>query len=185
MTVLNSNFQLRSLFDPIDLQGRAIKPSLTRSSFSRCNCHPRIEIARDSVVSESPVFLLSHRCMASALDFGHLRIKEMIRTLEANSRNSTVPLVDECLHSACVHLDPLNTPLDTPIRQRPLSQPCTRTETDALLTNHHHHHRQLGTTTDDAKLLSTSAHKRHASPASSTCLNASHRSDVSVRSITK
>ncbi|CAF3186890.1 unnamed protein product [Rotaria socialis] len=96
-------------------------------------------------------------------DFGHIRIKEMIRTLEANSRNGS-----------------LSTPIELPIRQRPLSQPCTRTETNAILTNSHH--RQLGTTTDDAKLLSST--RKHNSPPSSNCLNNSHRSDISLRSIT-
>jgi len=91
-------------------------------------------------------------------DFGHLRIKEIIRTLEANSRNH-----------------PLNNPQESPIRQRPLSQPCTRTETNAILTTH----RQYGTTTDDAKLLSTVTKQN-----GSLCLNNSHRSDISLRSIT-
>ncbi|CAF2115192.1 unnamed protein product [Rotaria magnacalcarata] len=96
-------------------------------------------------------------------DFGHIRIKEMIRTLEANSRNGS-----------------LSTQIELPIRQRPLSQPCTRTETNAILTNSHH--RQFGTTTDDAKLLSST--RKHNSPPSSNCLNNSHRSDISLRSIT-
>ncbi|CAF0961401.1 unnamed protein product [Adineta steineri] len=104
-------------------------------------------------------------------DFGHIRIKEMIRTLEANSRNNS-----------------LNTHIESPIRQRPLSQPCTRTETSALLTNSHHHHRQFGTTTDDAKLLSTTTittTTKHTISPSTSCLNNSHRSDISLRSITK
>ncbi|CAF0863112.1 unnamed protein product [Rotaria sordida] len=96
-------------------------------------------------------------------DFGHIRIKEMIRTLEANSRNNS-----------------LNNHIESPIRQRPLSQPCTRTETNAILTNNHH--RQFGTTTDDAKLLSTT--QKHNSSPSSSCINTSHRSDISLRSIT-
>jgi hypothetical protein len=61
------------------------------------------------------------------------------------------------------------------IRQRPLSQPCTRTETNAILTNNH---RQFGTTTDDAKILSST--KNDSPP-----LNSTHRSDASIRSITK
>ncbi|CAF4278161.1 unnamed protein product, partial [Adineta steineri] len=103
-------------------------------------------------------------------DFGHIRIKEMIRTLEANSRNNS-----------------LNPHIESPIRQRPLSQPCTRTETSALLTNSHHHHRQFGTTTDDAKLLSTTTittTTKHTISPSISCLNNSHRSDISLRSIT-
>jgi hypothetical protein len=71
--------------------------------------------------------------------------------------------------------------MESPIRQRPLSQPCTRTETNAILTNNHH--RQFGTTTDDAKLLSSTT--KHTSSPSSSCLNTSHRSDISLRSITK
>lgn len=108
-------------------------------------------------------------------DFGHLRIKEIIRTLEANSRNRKKTKLS--LRWRIFHcLDPLNNPQESPIRQRPLSQPCTRTETNAILTNH----RQYGTTTDDAKLLSTVT-KQNGSP----CLNNSHRSDISLRSITK
>lgn len=68
--------------------------------------------------------------------------------------------------------------MESPVRQRPLSQPCTRTETNAILTSSHH--RQLGTSTDDAKLLST-VRKQNSPP----CLNNSHRSDISLRSITK
>jgi hypothetical protein len=71
--------------------------------------------------------------------------------------------------------------METPIRQRPLSQPCTRTETNAILTNSHH--RQFGTTTDDAKILSSAS--KHSSPQTPPCLNSSHRSDISLRSITK
>ena len=71
--------------------------------------------------------------------------------------------------------------MEAPIRQRPLSQPCTRTETNAILTNNHH--RQFGTTTDDAKLLSTPP--THNSPPTPASLNNSHRSDISLRSITK
>jgi hypothetical protein len=71
--------------------------------------------------------------------------------------------------------------MESPIRQRPLSQPCTRTETNAILTNNHH--RQFGTTTDDAKLLSSPP--KHNSPSTPSCLNNSHRSDISLRSITK
>ena len=73
--------------------------------------------------------------------------------------------------------------MESPVRQRPLSQPCTRMETNAILTNNHH--RQFGTTTDDAKLLSSSDNVKHNSPLASTCLNTSHRSDISLRSITK
>jgi len=80
------------------------------------------------------------------------------------------------------HLASLTNHNDSPVRQRPLSQPCTRTETNAILTNAHH--RQFGTTTDDAKLLSSTT-KPNVSPSSSSCLNTSHRSDISLRSITK
>jgi len=66
--------------------------------------------------------------------------------------------------------------IDINIRQRPLSQPCTRTETNILLTNNHQ--RQFGTTTDDAKILSST--KNDSPP-----LNSTHRSDASIRSITK
>ncbi|CAF4624506.1 unnamed protein product [Rotaria sp. Silwood1] len=91
---------------------------------------------------------------------GHVKIKEMIRTLEANSRKST---------------NLLSTKKNSTVRQRPLSQPCTRTETNAILTNNHH--RQFGTTTDDAKILSST---KNNSPS----FNNTHRSDVSIRSIT-
>ncbi|CAF1205495.1 unnamed protein product [Adineta steineri] len=94
-------------------------------------------------------------------DFGHVKIKEMIRTLEANSRNNPINI--------------LNTHNDSPIRQRPVSQPCTRTETNAILINHNH--RQFDTSTDDAKILSST---KNISP----LLNSSQRSDTSVRSIT-
>ncbi|CAF1635095.1 unnamed protein product, partial [Adineta ricciae] len=96
-------------------------------------------------------------------DFGHLRIKEMIRTLEANSRNNS-----------------LTSQMESPVRQRPLSQPCTRTETNAILTNNHQ--RQFGTTTDDAKLLSSAT--KHTTSPSANCLNSSQRSDTALRSIT-
>ncbi len=131
----------------------------------------------------------------SFLDFGHVKIKEIIRTLEANSRNSKIasPKIrsSRCFSSVGSSNSP-NNHIDSTIRQRPLSQPCTRTETNALLTTNHHH-RQFGTTTDDAKLLSSTT-KRNSPPpplpppsssSSSSCLNNSHRSDVSVRSITK
>jgi len=107
-------------------------------------------------------------------DFGPLRIKEIIRTLEANSRNGSVN----------TSVSSLNGSMDTTVRQRPLSQPCTRTETNAVLINSHH--RQFGTSTDDAKLLS-SATKHSSPPATShqpSCSNSSVRSDVSIRSIT-
>jgi hypothetical protein len=93
---------------------------------------------------------------------GHLRIKEIIQTLEANSRNSSKTSTDS-----------MSTHTDSTIRQRPLSQPCTRTETNAILTNRH-----FGTTTDDAKIFSSPKN-------TSTPLNNSHRSDLSIRSITK
>lgn len=102
----------------------------------------------------------------------------MIRTLEANSRNSKISFVFPIQSSSRVHLDSLTNHVDSPVRQRPLSQPCTRMETNAILTNTH---RQFGTTTDDAKLLS----KPNVSPSLSSCLNTSHRSDISLRSITK
>ncbi|CAF3388146.1 unnamed protein product [Rotaria sp. Silwood1] len=92
---------------------------------------------------------------------GHVKIKEMIRTLEANSRKNSIHTV--------------NNHIDSTVRQRPLSQPCTRTETNAILTNNHH--RQFGTTTDDAKILSST---KNNSPS----FNNTHRSDVSIRSIT-
>lgn len=66
--------------------------------------------------------------------------------------------------------------IDSITRPRPLSQPCTRTETSSLLTNNQQ--RQFGTTTDDAKMLSST--KNDSPP-----LNNSHRSDLSIRSITK
>ncbi|CAF0994330.1 unnamed protein product [Rotaria sordida] len=92
---------------------------------------------------------------------GHVRIKEMIRTLEANTRKNS--------------FNTLNNHMDSISRQRPLSQPCTRTETNAILTNNHN--RQFGTTTDDAKILSST---KNNSPS----FNNSHRSDISIRSIT-
>ena len=115
------------------------------------------------------------------IDFGHLRIKEMIRTLEANSRNSNFHFHYRDFSSSLSLLDSLSTHMESPVRQRPLSQPCTRTETNAILTNSHQ--RQFGTTTDDAKLLSSTTQQN--SPPASNCLNTSHRSDVSLRSITK
>ncbi|CAF2159480.1 unnamed protein product [Rotaria magnacalcarata] len=94
-------------------------------------------------------------------DVGHVRIKEMIRTLEANARKNSI--------------NALNTHIDATVRQRPVSQPCTRTETNAILTNNHH--RQFGTTTDDAKILSSTKNN-------SSTFNNSNRSDISMRSIT-
>ncbi|CAF5183986.1 unnamed protein product [Rotaria magnacalcarata] len=94
-------------------------------------------------------------------DVGHVRIKEMIRTLEANARKNSI--------------NTLNTHIDATVRQRPVSQPCTRTETNAILTNNHH--RQFGTTTDDAKILSSTKNN-------SSTFNNSNRSDISMRSIT-
>lgn len=123
--------------------------------------------------------------MFQCVDFGHIRIKEMIRTLEANTRNSNFHLdYLYCSPLSSSLLDSMNNHMESPIRQRPLSQPCTRTETNAILTNSQQ--RQFGTTTDDAKLLSsaTTTPKQN-SPPSSNCLNTSHRSDVSLRSITK
>ena len=107
-------------------------------------------------------------------DMGQVRIKEMIRTLEANSRNRKT-----CFHLSFIlfiNSDTMNHHHpESMIRQRPLSQPCTRTETNILLT----HHRQFGTTTDDAKILSST--KNDSPPLN----NTTHRSDVSIRSITK
>ena len=71
--------------------------------------------------------------------------------------------------------------VESPVRQRPLSQPCTRTETNAILTNNHQ--RQFGTTTDDAKLLSSVT--KHTTSPSANCLSNSQRSDSALRSITK
>jgi hypothetical protein len=109
-----------------------------------------------------------------------VRIKEMIQTLEANSRNSKI-LFSKIgfLFNFLLFLDSFknsNNQIDSTIRQRPLSQPCTRTETNAILTTNHH--RQFGTTTDDAKILSST--KNDSPP-----LNNTHRSDTSIRSITK
>jgi hypothetical protein len=128
------------------------------------------------------IFLLNNLFLF--LDFGHLRIKEMIRTLEANSRNSNHHFYSSFFSYFPSFLDSLNNShIESPIRQRPLSQPCTRTETNAILTTNNH--RQFGTTTDDAKLLSSSTTPKHNSPPASSCLNSSHRSDISLRSITK
>ncbi len=108
-----------------------------------------------------------------------MKIKEIIRTLEANSRNSKIasPKIrsSSCFSSVGSSNSP-NNHIDSTIRQRPLSQPCTHTETNAILTDNHH--RQFGTTTDDAKILSST--KNDSPP-----LNNSHRSDTSIRSITK
>lgn len=82
------------------------------------------------------------------VDLGHVRIKEMIRTLEANARNN-----NSSLHSIS--------------RQRPLSQPCTLAETNAMLINNH------------VKTF----HQKTTATAST--LNSSYRSDLSMRSITK
>ena len=101
----------------------------------------------------------------------------MIRTLEANSRNSNIHL-NSPSNSPSFSLDSKNTlnhHSEYTIRQRPLSQPCTRIETNAILTNNH---RQFGTTTDDAKILSST---KNNSPS----MNNSQRSDTSIRSITK
>ncbi len=103
----------------------------------------------------------------------------MIRTLEANSRNSKILFSENISSNFLSFLDSLDTSnnhIDSTIRQRPLSQPCTHTETNAILTDNHH--RQFGTTTDDAKILSST--KNDSPP-----LNNSHRSDTSIRSITK
>jgi len=106
----------------------------------------------------------------------------MIRTLEANTRNSNIHFqLLKFFSYFLLSLDSLSSHIESPIRQRPLSQPCTRTETNAILTNNHH--RQFGTTTDDAKLLSSTTKQN--SPPLTTCLNTSHRSDISLRSITK
>ena len=72
--------------------------------------------------------------------------------------------------------DSRNKQPDPTLRQRPVSQPCTRTEANALFI--HKHHRAFGPTTDDGKMLSST---KNDSPS----LNQSHRSDVSIRSITK
>ncbi len=100
----------------------------------------------------------------------------MIRTLEANSRNSKISFSKNFFSNFLSSLDVIKTSNNHIDRQRPVSQPCTRTETNAILINNHH--RQFGTTTDDAKILSST--KNDSPP-----LNNSHRSDISNRSITK
>jgi len=90
----------------------------------------------------------------------HIKIKEMIRTLEANSRNSKNKVFFFGLKS--IDLD------STTNHQRPLSHPCSRADT---------HQRQLGTTTDDAKMLTST---KNDTPS----LSNSHRNDSSIRSIT-
>lgn len=112
----------------------------------------------------------------SSVDVGHVRIKEMIRTLEAHTGNRKICLAKIPFCSSLCYSDVRNKHPESTIRQRPVSQPCTRTETNALLA--HKPHRQFGTTTDDAKILSST---KNDSPS----LNHSHRSDASIRSITK
>jgi hypothetical protein len=134
----------------------------------------------DTVVKKFNFFEIYIRIFFFIIDFGHVRIKEMIQTLEANSRNSKI-LFSKIgfLFNFLLFLDSFknsNNQIDSTIRQRPLSQPCTRTETNAILTTNHH--RQFGTTTDDAKILSST--KNDSPP-----LNNTHRSDTSIRSITK
>ncbi|CAF1023714.1 unnamed protein product [Didymodactylos carnosus] len=120
-------------------------------------------------------------------DFGPVRIKEMIRTLEANSRSgsisssppATIPTISMSSNNAVEQI----------VRQRPLSQPCTRSETtNAVLTNGHSQHRQqLGTTTDDAKMLSvrnSNNDQQTTILSTSNCANNSLRSVMSLRSIT-
>ena len=109
------------------------------------------------------------------VDIGQVKIKEMIRTLEANSANSKSGFLRFLLRDFC-YSDAKNKQPESSIRQRPVSQPCTRTETNALFI--HKHHRGFDPINDDAKILSST---KNDSPS----LNHSHRSDASIRSITK
>lgn len=109
------------------------------------------------------------------VDIGQVKIKEMIRTLEANAANSKIGFLRFLLLDFC-YSDARNKQPESSIRQRPVSQPCTRTETNALFIDKHH--RPFDPTNDNAKILSST---KNDSPS----LNHSHRSDVSIRSITK
>ena len=73
-------------------------------------------------------------------------------------------------------MNTLNHHIDSTNHQRPLFQPCTRTEINTIITNNHH--KQFDATTDDVKLLSSTKNQ-------SSTLNNAHRSDTSMRSITK
>jgi hypothetical protein len=107
----------------------------------------------------------------------------MIRTLEANSRNSKNSVLKDVVygHSDLVvdASQGLHHPADASVRQRPLSQPCARAGTNSLLINSHARQWDTSPMSDDARFVSSVKMK------SSSPLNNSHRSDQSMRSITK
>ena len=123
------------------------------------------------------LFVNCEKARFSFLDCGHVKIKDMIRTLEANSRHRKFEFTSSFFAEAVfLTIDPTSNPVEASARQRPLSQPTSRLETSVEPTAHHH--RPFDTSTDDAKILSST---KTESPQ----LNLTQRSDVCMRSITK
>ncbi|CAF0996362.1 unnamed protein product [Didymodactylos carnosus] len=185
----NTLYDCGLFFVYIDAEDRLTKAN---EDLKRMTEYIEHERAVNKEVQRRQMNLPSQNRISNGLpDFGPLRIKEMIRTLEANSRNGST--IVSATSSPLNNNNNNNNVFEQIIRQRPLSQPCTRSETtNAVLTNGHGQHRQqLGTTTDDVKMLSARNNNADQQTTSSllnssttNCPNSSLRSVMSLRSIT-